>query len=458
MSDAKKHKNYRILSLSERTKKANIILVHKDKNMKTLFKRIITDFIEKELHDLQPRDYDIPTASKKIISLIGVRRSGKSSILFNIIRQLRQAIPRENLVYINFEDDRLFPLKLENLDDLLEAYYELYPSKRNEKIYLFLDEVQVVENWELYVRRIYDTGNLHVFITGSSAKLLSSEIATSLRGRTLTYEIFPFSFREYLLAKDININLHSSISLSHITHELENYIIHGGFAETIGEDSLIARKILSDYLDMVVFKDIADRHQITNLALLRHLNKYCFTNIATLVSVTKLYNDFKSQGFKLSRDTLFNYLAYLEDAYALFSVPIYRNSIKEEQRNPKKIYAIDNGFKKIHDYAISEDKSKLYENIVFLHLRRQTKEVYYFKQQQEVDFYAKLPEKEVLINVSYILTETKTREREISGLLEAMTYFNLDESYLITRDEEQTLVVDQRRIHIVPLYQYLLTS
>lgn len=426
--------------------------------MKSLFKRIITDFIEKELHSLQSRDYDIPTDSKKIVSLIGVRRSGKSSILFNLIRQMRQLHPRENLVYINFEDDRLFPLKLENLDDLLAAYYELYPNKRNEKVYLFLDEVQVVENWELYVRRIYDTANLGLFITGSSAKLLSSEIATSLRGRTLTYEIFPFSFKEYLAAKEIAVNLHSSKSLSYISHELENYLVDGGFAETINADSLIARKILSDYLDMVVFKDIAERHQITNLALLRHLNKYCFTNVATLVSVTKLYNEFKTQGFKLSKDTLFNYLAYLEDAYALFSVPIYRNSIKEEQRNPKKIYAIDNGFKKIHDYAISDDKSKLYENIVFLHLRRQTKEVYYFKQKQEVDFYAKLPEKEVLVNVSYELTDDRTREREVNGLLEAMEYFNLSESYLITRDEEQKILVDGRTIHIVPLYQYLLNG
>lgn len=424
--------------------------------MKSLFKRIITDFIEKEMHCLQPRDYAIPTDSKKIISLIGVRRSGKSSILFNIINQLRQALPRENLVYINFEDDRLFPLQLENLDDLLEAYYELYPNKRNERIYLFLDEVQVVENWELYVRRIYDAGNLSLFITGSSAKLLSSEIATSLRGRTLTYEIFPFSFKEYLVAKEIDINLHSSKSLSYINHELENYLVDGGFAETINEDSLIARKILSDYLDMVVFKDIAERHQIANLALLRHLNKYCFTNIATLVSVTKLYNEFKTQGFKLSKDTLFNYLAYLEDAYALFSVPIYRNSIKEEQRNPKKIYSIDNGFKKIHDYAISEDKSKLYENIVFLHLRRQTKEVYYFKQKQEVDFYAKLPEKEVLVNVSYYLTDSKTKEREINGLLEAMEYFNLSESYLITKDEEQEISMGDYKIYILPLYKYLL--
>ncbi|GAB1409764.1 ATP-binding protein [Desulfovibrionales bacterium] len=424
--------------------------------MKNLFKRIITDFIEKDLPILVPRDYEIPTTSKKIISLVGVRRSGKSSLLFNIIRELRQTLPRENLIYINFEDDRLYPLQLRHLDDLLKAYYELYPQKRNEKIYLFLDEVQVVENWELYVRRIYDTTQVGIFITGSSAKLLSTEIATSLRGRTLTYEIFPFSFKEYLMAKDIPINLHSSTSLSYIHHALDQYIVDGGFVETINEDSLIARKILSDYLDMVVFRDIAQRYQVSNLALLRLLNKYCFTNMATLLSVTKLYNEFKSQGFKLSKDTLFNYLTYLEDAYALFTVPIYRNSIKEEQRNPKKIYIIDNGFKKIHDYAISSDMGKLYENIVFLHLRRQTNAVYYFKEKHEVDFYAKLPDKEILIHVSSDITNASTQEREINGLVEAMNYFMVNESFLITRDEEQTLTVDGKKIHTIPLYRFLL--
>mgnify|MGYP000420299537 FL=1 len=424
--------------------------------MKELFKRIITDFIEKEIKGIMPREYKIPLDSPKIISLIGVRRSGKSSILFDLINRLRASVARENIIYLNLEDDRLFPLRLEHLDLILEGFYELYPAKRDEKIYLFLDEVQVVEGWELYIRRIYDTLNVGIFVTGSSAKLLSSEIATSLRGRTISFEIFPFSFAEYLKARDIQINLNSSKSLSFIKNALASYVVDGGFAETIHEDSFISRKILSDYLELIVFKDIAERHNIANTALLKHLNKYCFTNISTLLSFTKLYNEFKSQGFKLSKDTIFNYMAYLEDAYALFTVPIYRNSIKEEQRNPKKIYAIDNGFKKIYDYAITEDMGKLYENVVFLHLRRQTKEVYYFKQNQEVDFYAKLDDKAVLVNVSYEIKDEKTRKRELDGLLEAMEYFHQDTAYLITKDEDSVVEMDGKKVYIVPLYKYLI--
>jgi len=424
--------------------------------MKEIFKKLITDFIESSPKQVMSRDYDIPLHTKKIVSLIGVRRSGKSSILFDMIHNLREKLPKENIIYINFEDDRLYPLELKSMDFLLEAYYELYPSKREEKIYLFLDEIQAVPDWEIYIRRIYDTLNVQIFITGSSAKLLSTDIATSLRGRTITYEIFPFSFKEYLRYKNIDINLHSSKSLSFIKNALASYIIDGGFAETIDEDEQISRKILSDYLELIVYKDIVDRYNIQNRSLLKVLNKYCFTNIATLVSFNKLYNEFKSQGYKLSKDTIFQYISHLEDAYALFTLPIYRNSIKEEQRNPKKIYAIDNGFKKIYDYAIGEDISKLYENIVFLHLRSQTKNIYYFKQKQEVDFYARLHDKEILVNVSVDIKKQATRKREIEGLVEAMEYFKLSESYLITKDEEDVINLDNKRINIVPLFKWLL--
>ncbi len=166
--------------------------------MKEVFKKLIVDFQERKFGRIVLREYDVPLDTKKIVSLIGVRRSGKTYVLFSLIEKLRQSGDGKNIVYINFEDDRLYPIGLKDLDGLLAGYYELYPQKRDEKVYLFLDEVQNIEGWERYIRRIYDTENVQIFITGSSSKLLSSEIATSLRGRTITYEIFPFSFREYL--------------------------------------------------------------------------------------------------------------------------------------------------------------------------------------------------------------------------------------------------------------------
>lgn len=423
--------------------------------MQEIFKKLIVNSQEKIYTSLITRDYDIPTNTNKIVSLIGVRRSGKTYMLYALIEKLRQTTLKENIIYINFEDDRLFPITLQDMDGLVEAYYALYPDKREEKVYFFLDEVQNIEGWERFVRRIYDTLDIQLFITGSSSKLLSSEIATSLRGRTIVYEIFPFSFKEYLTYKEIEINLYSSSSLSYIQHAFNTYLTDGGFAETFGQSEDVKKRILKDYLDLIVYKDIIERYAIKNHALLKHLIKYLFVNMGTLISVTKLYNEYKSLGYKLSKDTLYEYVSYLQEAYTLFTTPIYRNSVKEEQRHPKKLYAIDNGFKKLFDASLSADYSKLYENMAFLHLRRQTPEVYYFKDKQEVDLYANI-NGGLLVNVSYDIQNTNTLQREITALTEGMKYFNLNKSYLVTKQRDETIEVEGGEIIIVPLWKWLL--
>ncbi len=187
--------------------------------MKEIFKNLITDFIKKDF-ELKERDYSIPIDTKMIVSLIGIRRCGKTYLLYQIINNLRQRIPRENIVYINFEDDRLADCKLPDLDALINGYFELYPHKINERIYLFLDEIQEIDDWEKFVRRIYDNYNINIFITGSSSKLISKEISTSLRGRTISYEIFPLSFKEFLSFKNIEINLYSTESRAFINNAL----------------------------------------------------------------------------------------------------------------------------------------------------------------------------------------------------------------------------------------------
>lgn len=397
----------------------------------------------------------IPLESGKIVSLVGVRRSGKTSLLYQLIETLRVRVSAANIIYVNFEDDRLFPLELSHLNDLVEAYYELHPHNRDQKVWLFLDEIQSVQNWELFVRRIYDTLNLEIFITGSSLKLLSAEIATALRGRTITYEVFPFSLKEYLRFRGIAINLHSSRSSSFVANAFEDYIHQGGFAETIAVTPDVRTRILSDYADLIVYKDIVERHGVKNLALMKHLVKYCFTNLATSASMTKLYNDFKSQGFKLGKDTLFEYFSFLSDAFAVFSVPVFRNSVREEQRNPKKIYAVDNGFRSIFDSSLSPDHGRLYENAVFLHLRRQTREVFYFLGRQEVDFYCQVRDRRIVVNVCLDLQAPDTRRRELTGLAEALASFDCEQGWILTRNQEETVVHDGRTIVILPLWKWL---
>lgn len=424
--------------------------------MKEIFKKIITDFIDREITQIRSREIDIPVNGKKIISLVGIRRSGKTSILFDLINSLRSSHTRENIIYINFEDDRLYPLELGDLDILIESYYELFPKKRDETIYLFLDEIHVVENWELFIRRIYDTMKISIFITGSSSKLAGSEISTSLRGRTLTYEIFPLSFMEYLTFNNIDVNTTSSKSISFIKNALNEYLKWGGFIELINEDFNTKRRILDDYLNLIIFKDIIERFGVQNTALLKNLIKYCFVNISTIASLTKLFNDFKSQGHKLGKFTLFEYFSHLEDVYAIFSVPIFRSSVREENRNPKKIYGIDNGFKNLFDASISPDMGKLFENIVFLHLRRRTKEIYYFKQKQEVDFFTILEGKKILINVCYDIKNEDTKQREVSGLIEAMEYLKINQSLLLTSETEDKIKIGIKTINVVPLWKWLI--
>ena len=322
---------------------------------KDILKTIITDSQEKDMSHVMDRDIQIPLNTGKVISLVGVRRSGKTHLLYSIINKLRKTTDPKNIVYINFEDDRLFPLELKDLTNLLDAYYELYPDKKNERVYFFFDEIQNVQYWEKFIRRLYDTENCTVFITGSSAKLLSREIATTLRGRTLSYEVFPLSFSEFLRFKKINTDFYSSKSLAKIKNAFSEYLIKGGFPEIVNYDSTIFMKTLQEYIDLIMFRDVIERYNISNTFLLKRLIKFCFTNIATHVSFNKLYNDFKSQGLSLSRNTVYEYIACLEDAFALFTIPIYAKSVREQWRNPRKIYTVDVGFKTAMDYPFSID-------------------------------------------------------------------------------------------------------
>jgi len=416
--------------------------------VREIFKILINDFFERELKVIK-RDIDIPINSNKIISLVGVRRSGKTYILYQLINQLREVVDRKNIIYINFEDDRLDGIEATNLNDLIDAYFEMYPKKRKEKIYLFFDEIQEVRGWEKFIRRIYDSLNVQIFITGSSAKMLSKEVASSIRGRSITYEIFPLSFKEYLNFKNIDINLYSSSSISFIKNAFNSYLKEGGFPEiALEKNEDIKLRILRDYVDLIIYRDVIERYNIKNLSLLKFLIRYFFSNPATLVSFNKLYNELKTLGYKLTKDTLFEYFSYLNDAYVLFLMPIFRNSIKEEMRNPKKSFIIDNGFNYIFKTSVSEEYSKLYENLVFLHLRRKFKEIYYLKEKQEVDFY--LPEIETIINVSFSIKEVKTFNREINSLKEFLK--KNKKAILITKDEEKEI----DGIKIMPLWKFLL--
>ena len=239
---------------------------------KEVLKQIIRDFHTGENFDVKPRILQPPLDTGKIITLIGVRRCGKTSILYDTINRLSKNIPKTQILFLNFEDERL-ELKVDELDLILQSFRELYPDQDLKKCYFFFDEIQNVTGWEKFIRRVYDTISKNIFITGSNSKLLGKEIATSLRGRTLTFEVFPLSFSEYLAFKEIEIDLYSSKSLAHIKNALNLFLLNGAFPETLFLDEIYINQTLQDYFNVLLYKDLVERYNITNTVALKFFLK-----------------------------------------------------------------------------------------------------------------------------------------------------------------------------------------
>jgi hypothetical protein len=430
-------------------------------NKKDIFKLLIKEFQELKLPEIKERDLKLPENTNKIITISGPRRVGKTYYFYQLIQNFKEKIPIERIVYINFEDDRLFPLKLEDLNTLIEAYFELYPENKNKEIYLFFDEIQNIKNWELFVRRIYDKEKVKIFITGSSSKLLSREIATSLRGRTLNYELYPLSFKEFLLFKNVKIdkNFIYTARRFQVKKLFEEYLVFGGFPEVVLEKENLKLALLKNYYDLTIYRDLVERFSVRNLDFLKLLIKYLLTNISNLFSGNAFYRSLE-KSLKPARETFLEYLSYLEEIELIFFVPLFSYSLKVQQVNPKKIYAIDNGLRNAVSFIFSQDYGRLLENLVFIELKRRGNEVYYYKGKRECDFLIKKGSKifqaiQVVENLN-----KENMEREIEGLTEAMEKFNLNQGFILTKDDEREIKVKLKKkivkIKTIPIWNWLL--
>ena len=423
---------------------------------KEYFKSLIISGQEKSRKDLKKRDLVLPDINKTFC-IYGPRRSGKTSYLLYEMAQKAKTVGSDRVVYINFEDEILLPLEASDLKYITGAYYELYPQNKDKTVYLFLDEIQEIKGWERFIRRITDTENIRVYITGSSASLLSSEIATSLRGRTLSYEMLPLSFNEYLNFTGIDHkNIYNSKNQSYIINALNKYLHSSGYPETIKEDDQVRKKLLTEYMNLTIYRDVIERFNINNQLLAKYLLRHCFRNPASLMSVNKVYNDFKSVGLSLSKNSLYEYLAYLEDAMCVFFVPVYRQSVREQQLNPRKLYISDQGF--YHIQTLKADEGRLFENAVYLELRQHFDHLFYYKEKYEVDFVAEKRDKIFLYNVCYDISDKKTFIRETRSLEEAMCNLGVKTATLITSSDEDELKTVSGKINIVPLWKWLLSD
>lgn len=399
------------------------------------------------------RELEVKPVKGKALVIIGPRRSGKTYYFFNIISKLN----RNETIYLDFEEPFLKGLKpLEVLKIVLEIFPEVSGTTPKN---VFLDEVQNVESWETTVRSLLSR-NLNVLVTGSSSRLLSREIATQLRGRSVSYLLLPFSFREYLKARNIDIEPGLLESLGRVKRELRNYLEEGGFPEIVlGEEK---ERILREYVDLVFFKDFVERHKVRSMTLARLLFNHIMQNFSREMSIRSLGRKLMSEGAGFNIGTLYRYVENLEDTVFIFFLRKFSLKAHERETWPRKVYLADTGLTRV--FRISPDYGKLMENIVFLHLLRESNKnpllsFYYWKdnQQNEVDFVVKEGLKiKQLIQVTYASGRDEVDRKEVKALLKAGRELDCKNLQVITWDYEDELKMENRKIRFTPLWRQLL--
>ena len=437
--------------------------------MRSLLEVLILDFHRRLKEDALPkpipREVELAFLPSKVDSVIGVRRGGKTWLLFQKIRNLlKEGVSPSSLLYINFEDERLLPISSEAMDLLLRTYYSLYPEMTKERKYFFLDEVQNVEGWEKFVRRIVDQENVHVVVTGSSSKLLSREIATALRGRAIATEVYPLSFREFLKFHGVEPpdpqRLDSS-TRAVLSHEFRKYMEIGGFPEVQSFSDFDQLRTLQEYTRSIVLRDVAERHGLKNIAVLRTMVRYMLNNPATLFSANKLFNYIRSLGMKVDKNFVYEAVEHLSDAYFLFLVCKHTWSEKAKQVSPSKLYLIDQGLIIANLKKPEPDWGRILENVVFLHLKREFLEVeYYRSEHSEVDFivFDPISRRKAAVQVSLSLEDNRTFRRELKGLEEVLMKEIAPRALLLTgEDREEEHRIGKETIAVLPVWKFLLS-
>ncbi len=409
--------------------------------MREVIRQKIADAVVQKPFPLTRRDARLPDIPRKARAIIGMRRSGKTYFLQQCLSdRLAAGAPREALVYFSFEDDRLAGMQSEHLDWVLEEYFARCPEFRDQRqVTFFFDEIQVVPGWETFIRRMLDTENVEIFVSGSSARMLSREVATALRGRATETVIFPFSFREYLRHHDVEIPTRPSFvakaSRSRVERSFNDYLDVGGFSEAQHLATADRIILLQSYVDTCIFRDVVERHGITNVVALRRLVRQLLGAAASRFSVNKFYNDFRSQGIAVAKDALHQMLAHLEDAFLVRVVSMATNSERQRQVNPRKIYPVDAALIPAFDRSGRANTGHALETAVLIELERRGCEVAYVISPGglEVDFLAVEPGgRRLLVQVAADLTDPATLEREFQALSDALLEYRRTTALLLT--------------------------
>ncbi len=376
---------------------------------------------------------------------VGIRRAGKSTLL--------EMVRRENAekdFYLNFDDERLIDFRVEDFVLLEECFIELF----GEQNLFYFDEIQNVLGWERFVRRLHNQEK-KVFVTGSNANLLSKELGTHLTGRSLMFEILPFSFVEFLALHKFTLGK-NDIYLNKVCCRLRSYfgeyVKKGGFPEYLQTGNSF---FLTNIFENIIYRDVIVRHKVRGERAMKELALYLLSNVGKEFSYTKLKSMF---GFA-SATTVREYVSFLEESYLFFVVNRYNFSLKKQVVNPKKVYSIDTAFSDRLSFRFSEDRGRVLENIVFLQLRRQEGEIYYHREKAECDFVVRIKDKICLaVQVTVSLAEESTRQREVAGLLEACKTYGLKQGVILTEDEADEFSQDGVQVVVMPIWRWLVTT
>lgn len=418
---------------------------------KNILARYIEEFRERRIN-LVNRELKVAESRDFIISIIGPRRAGKTYFCY------QQMQDKKDFLYANFEDPEFSDFNAMEVKNIIYDYKEIYGKFPS---WIFFDEIQNIKDWEKALISLYETKNFFIIITGSSSKLLSKEIATALRGRTLTYKILPFSFKEYLKAKNIEYKkLRSYSKESEIKYNLRQYL-EGSMPQLVfNEEPEFKRRFVTEYLDLVIYRDIVERYKVKNYFILKLMIKQLISSFAKEFSIHKFYNNLKSQGIKVSKKTAYNYLSYIEDSLSVFMLRKFSYALKDSKLSIPKVYICDNSL------AHSGDKSigRKMENLIFLELLRRKDaepgmEIHYYKTSdgKEVDFVLNKNSKVTqLIQVCYDISDFVTKERELKALIKASKELKCDDLLVVTWEYEGEEGFKEKNIKFIPLWKWLL--
>jgi len=397
--------------------------------------------------NVKPRLIKIMPTKDFVLCIVGPRRSGKTYFIYQFIKN--NHIKDEDYLFINFEEIE------ESLDDFISKFQEVYGKL---PVHLFLDEIQSLNNWEKEIYRIFEKKRFHIFLTGSSSKFLSKEIASQLRGRSVTIKVYPFSFKEVLQINELNKKFYSSEETGKIKNLLKQCLTEGCFPDVVLK-KIETSRFFSEYIDLVIYRDIMDRYDIKNRTAMEFFIKNAISSNSNIFSINKIYNTIKSLQIRVSKNTLYNFQKYLEDVNVVFFLKKYSKSVRKIEMSLPKAYVIDNGLYSFITYK--RDYGIQMESFVFQELIKSgyvpNKSIYHFGNGFEVDFVLADKEKiNRLIQVTYANSKDEIEKREIKSLIKASDLLKCKDLLCITWDYEDEMKIENRKIKFVPLWKWVL--